>query len=251
MSKATAMSYPPRAGAPGVRPAPDQAAVRHQRRADHDLMESLRVGDHEAFTELVRRHYKRLNSFIYRLTGDYEASCDLTQEAFIRLYQAAGGYRMCNAFSTYLYSIGKNLALDLLRHRRRHSLISLTSYRQRQGGDGERRDLEIVDARPLPDAALAVRERQVAMQTALASLQQSYLVPLLLRVIEGQSYKEIADRLNQREGTVKSRVSRARALLRARTLTSSVTPGLVSRRVSSNAPRGKRGHLGEDVPARS
>ncbi|MBA2339570.1 MAG: sigma-70 family RNA polymerase sigma factor [Pyrinomonadaceae bacterium] len=183
--------------------------------SDHYLLEATRTGDEAAFAELVGRYRNPITNYIYRLTNDYDTSVDLAQETFVRLYQAIDRYHTTYAFSTYIYRIATNLAISELRRRKRRRLVSLSSFfLAQQDGALERTQFDPPDANPLQDATLVERERQVAVGRAIATLPEKYRVPVVLRDVEGRSYEDIAGILNMSEGTVKSRISRARGLLR-------------------------------------
>ncbi|HYO63236.1 MAG TPA: sigma-70 family RNA polymerase sigma factor [Pyrinomonadaceae bacterium] len=182
--------------------------------SDHSLLEATCAGDEAAFAELVRRYRNQLTNYIYRITNDYDASVDLAQETFVRLYRAAGRYRQSHAFSTYIYRIATNLAISELRRRKRRRLISLTGFFQGREQAGEPSELDPPDARPRQDSALSEGARRTAVARASATLHHKYRAPLVLRDVEGRSYEEIARILEMSEGTVKSRINRARSFLR-------------------------------------
>jgi len=181
--------------------------------SDHALLEATRAGDDDAFAELVGRYRNQITSYIYRMTNDYEEAVDLAQETFVRLYRAAGRYQTTHAFSTYLYRIATNLAISELRKRKRRRLVSLTGLLN--PGDGrEAVDFNPVDERPLQDVNLVDTERREAVKRAISTLPEKYRAPLVLRDVQGKSYDEIAAILCTSEGTVKSRINRARNFLR-------------------------------------
>jgi RNA polymerase sigma-70 factor (ECF subfamily) len=182
--------------------------------SDHSLLEAARVGDEAAFAELVRRYRNQITNYVYRLTNDYDSASDLAQETFLRVYRAAERYQATYAFSTYIYRIATNLAISELRKRKRHRLVSLTGFFQSHGSFEEATELDPVDCAPLADVALVANERQAAVARAIATLPEKYRVPLVLRDVEERSYEEIGRILAMSEGTVKSRISRARAFLR-------------------------------------
>lgn len=182
--------------------------------SDHSLLEAIRAGDEAAFTELVRRYRNQLTNYIYRITGDYEAAVDLTQETFMRVYRAAERYQTSYAFSTYIYRIATNLAISELRRRKRRRLVSLTGFFQGREQSGEPSELDPADGRPLQDHTLVEDERRTAVARAIATLPDKYRAPLVLRDIEERSYEEIACILEMSVGTVKSRINRARTFLR-------------------------------------
>ena len=180
---------------------------------DHALLEATRTGDEDAFAELVGRYRNQITSYIYRMTNDYEEAVDLAQETFVRLYRAADRYQTTHAFSTYIYRIATNLAISELRKRKRRRLVSLTGLLS--SGDGrEAVDFNPRDERPLQDVTLVDSERREAVQRAISTLPEKYRAPLVLRDVQGKSYDEIAAILCTSEGTVKSRINRARNFLR-------------------------------------
>ncbi|PYS96187.1 MAG: hypothetical protein DMF65_13340 [Acidobacteria bacterium] len=156
---------------------------------DHRLLEATRTGDEAAFAELVRRYRNQITNYVYRMTNDYDLAVDLAQETFMRVYAAADRYRTSFAFSTYIYRIATNLAISELRRRKRRRLV-------------------------LQDATYVEDERRAAVARAIATLPEKYRAPLVLRDVEERSYEEIALILQMNEGTVKSRINRARTFLR-------------------------------------
>ena len=191
-----------------------QSAAVSEPLSDHSLLEAARTGDEAAFAELVRRYRNQITNYVYRLTNDYESAVDLAQETFMRVFRAADRYQATYAFSTYIYRIATNLAISELRQRKRRRLVSLTGFFQTKDGAGEPTELDPADKRPLQDAALVADERRAAVARAIATLPEKYRAPLVLRDIEERSYEEIGRILEMSEGTVKSRISRARTFLR-------------------------------------
>jgi RNA polymerase sigma-70 factor, ECF subfamily len=190
-----------------------QTVVTEEHVTDHALLEATRAGDEAAFAELVSRYRNQITSYIYRILNDYDGAVDMAQETFVRVYQAADRYQTSYAFSTYIYRIATNLAISELRKRKRRRLVSLTGFFQETEGD-EAREFDPADAVPLQDVALVDSERRAAVARAIGTLPEKYRAPLVLRDVEGKSYDEIARILETSEGTVKSRISRARGFLR-------------------------------------
>ncbi|HEY9284089.1 MAG TPA: sigma-70 family RNA polymerase sigma factor [Pyrinomonadaceae bacterium] len=182
--------------------------------SDHSLLAAAREGDESAFAELVRRYRGQITNYAYRVVGDYETAVDLAQETFLRVFRAAERYQSSYAFSTYIYRIATNLAISELRKRKRQRLVSLTGFFQPREQGGDDCELDPADLRPLADTTLVDDERRQAVARAIATLPEKYRVPLVLRDVEERSYEEIARILDMSEGTVKSRISRARAFLR-------------------------------------
>src|SRR6266704_6873941 len=189
------------------------APVVVQKTSDHVLLEETLAGDEDAFAVLVGRYRNQITSYIYRMTNDYDGAVDLAQETFVRVYRAADRYQTTYAFSTYIYRIATNLAISELRKRKRRRLVSLTGFFQQRDG-AEPQELNPADVRPLQDSELVETERRTAVQRAISTLPEKYRAPLILRDVDGRSYEEISRILQTSEGTVKSRISRARGFLR-------------------------------------
>ncbi|QUV99644.1 sigma-70 family RNA polymerase sigma factor [Chloracidobacterium sp. MS 40/45] len=181
--------------------------------SDHELIAAVQAGDEQAFQEIVRRYRTPITNFIFRMLDDYDRAVELAQETFLRVYANVARYRATFHFSTYIYRIATNLAISELRQRRRRKLVSLFTPWARHE-DEEETPLDIPDERPLQDADLIERERRAAVGRAIQTLPEKYRAALVLRDVEGLSYDEIAGILNISEGTVKSRINRARGLLR-------------------------------------
>ncbi len=201
------------------------AAVTHQAQAielggsrsveavnDHELLAAIRDGDEVAFQELVRRYRNPITNFVYRMLDDYDRSVELAQETFIRVYTSASRYQANYSFSTYIYRIATNLAISELRRRKRRKTVSLFS--PFTNDDGETIEIDPPDLNMLQDEALIANERRSAVARAITSLPQKYRAAIVLRDVEGLSYDQIAQTLNLSEGTVKSRINRARNLLK-------------------------------------
>lgn len=179
---------------------------------DHALLEATRTGDEAAFQELVNRYRNPITNYVYRMLGDYDRAVDLAQETFVRVYMSAERYQANYSFSTYIYRIASNLAITDLRQRKRRRLIPIPSFFDR---DGEETELEIADERAVEaDEAMIDDERRRAVSRAIATLPDKYRAPVVLRDVEGRSYEEISAALGLSDGTVKSRINRARNLLK-------------------------------------
>jgi RNA polymerase sigma-70 factor, ECF subfamily len=180
---------------------------------DHALLEGTLAGDEDAFAELVSRYRNQITSYIYRMVNDYDTAVDLSQETFLRVYRAAARYQTTHAFSTYIYRIATNVAISELRKRKRRRLVSLTGLLTSPDGE-ELMDFQPPDEKPLQDIALIDAEKRAVIKRAISTLPDRYRAPLVLRDVEGKSYDEIAAILQTSEGTVKSRINRARNFLR-------------------------------------
>jgi RNA polymerase sigma-70 factor (ECF subfamily) len=180
---------------------------------DHALLEATRTGDETAFQELVRRYRNPITNFVYRMLNDYDRAVDLAQETFVRVYMSAERYQANYSFSTYIYRIASNLAISDLRQRKRRRLVPIPSFFSDK--DGTEMEVELPDERQImPDEAMIEDERRRAVSRAIASLPEKYRAAVVLRDIEGKSYEEISAVLGLSDGTVKSRINRARNLLK-------------------------------------
>lgn len=180
--------------------------------SDHALIEATKGGDETAFAEIMSRYRNPITNYLYRFLNDYEEAVDLAQETFVRVYFAIDRYHTQFAFSTYIYRIATNLAISEIRRRKRRKLLSLTGLFQ--GEDDPATEYQPPDKRPLPDAELIDSERDNTIAAAIAALPEKYRVPIILRDIEGKSYDEVAEIMELGLGTTKSRISRARGLLK-------------------------------------
>lgn len=173
--------------------------------AETRLIARAQTGDHRAFAELVRQHQDRVFRFILRLVGTREDAMDLTQETFMKAYQALPGWRPQAQFRTWLFSIAHNATLDVLRRRGR---IEFVSFVDLPAGE---EDHALPDPARHPDERLAIRQSIEQLERTLRALPFEQREILLLREVEDMSYLEIATALGIAEGTVKSRIARARS----------------------------------------
>lgn len=217
------------AGTPtGTATAPPRERAGSGSDTDAELMARVSAqGDREAFTRLVDRHKDPLVAYLARLTGCSERAQDLAQESFLRLYRAARRYRDQGYFRAYLFRIATNLVRSQERRARRWRKISGILTSASGSGDssssGEEPVSEVQGAstawwlggeRHDADRLTLRRERQRILSRAIAELPLSYRAVLVLSEIEELPHREIAALLGCREGTVKSRLHRARHKLR-------------------------------------
>jgi RNA polymerase sigma-70 factor, ECF subfamily len=189
-----------------------ETTVSTEKLSDHALIELTKNGDEEAFAEIVKRYRNPITNYLYRFLNDYEEAVDLAQETFVRVYFAIERYHTDYAFSTYIYRIATNLAISEIRKRKRRKLLSLTGLFQTEA-DSET-EFQPPDERSLPDEDLMENEQSRVIAKAIATLPDKYRAPIVLRDVEGKSYEEVATILNLGLGTTKSRISRARGLLK-------------------------------------
>ncbi|GMU11212.1 sigma-70 family RNA polymerase sigma factor [Corallococcus caeni] len=179
------------------------------RREEQALLVRLRRGDPEAFESLVREHQDRLYDFCFRMVGDREEAHDLVQEIFVSVHQNVRRFREDARLSTWLFRISKNHCLNRLKYlqrrgRGRSEVYDEVSAAAIAEGGG---------APPQPDAALDVARERARVQRAISQLDPDARMLVALRDIEGLSYDEIVDITELPEGTVKSRLHRAREKL--------------------------------------
>jgi RNA polymerase sigma-70 factor (ECF subfamily) len=177
--------------------------------SDGALMAATRDGCRRSFGLLVDRYKDPLVGYLTRLTGSPERAEDLAQEAFLRLYQHADRYREQGRLKAYLYSVATNLLRSEERRRRRWRLM-VPFLAPPTTSNGFHLD------EPLGERRVLQRELGDQLRAAVSELPLRYRVPLVLYEIEEWSYADIAGHLECREGTVKSRIHRARQKLKER-----------------------------------
>lgn len=170
-------------------------------RADREVAARAQQGDHAAYAQLVRQHQNRIFRHLLNLTGSREEALELSQEVFLKAWEALPAWRPEAQFHTWLYRIASNLAYDLLRRRRIVSYEPLAE------------DYDVPADEAGPEARLEARQGMAALDAALARLPPDQREIVLLREVEGLSYDELAAALGIDEGTVKSRLARGRAAL--------------------------------------
>lgn len=179
------------------------------REEELEIINRVRAGDTDAFESLVLEHQNKVYSLALRMVGNEEDARDMAQEAFVRAYTSLAGFRGDSKFSVWLYRLTSNICIDFLRSRQRHQTVSLTY----DTDDAEGGQLEIPDERFSPDTGLERAELRGSVVRGLNSLSPEFRSILLLREIEGLTYEEIGRALDLEEGTVKSRIFRARKKL--------------------------------------
>jgi len=190
-----------------------RTTVQAEKLSDHELIEATKKGDEDAFAEIMTRYRSQITNYLYRFLNDYEEAVDLAQETFVRVYFAIERYHTDYAFSTYIYRIATNLAISEIRRRKRRRLVSLTGLFQ-SDDEPQAQDFQPPDKKPLALENLIESEQTETIARAIATLPEKYRAPIVLRDVEGKSYEEVAAILQLGLGTTKSRISRARKLLR-------------------------------------
>src|SRR5258705_13897057 len=175
---------------------------------DRDLVATAISGVEGSFEELVRRYQRPISAYVYRMVGDYEAALDLTQEIFIKVYGSLARYRAEFKFSTWIYKIAHNSAVDHLRRNatREQSLII--------GTEGDQYELPIESGRLTPEEESERKERRIEIEAVIRTLPGNYRELIILRHSQDLTYEEIVEVTGLPLGTVKNRLFRAREMMR-------------------------------------
>ncbi len=192
-------------------PSPARATAPRVSEADEKLVQLAAAGDRAAFETLVRRHQRALLNHIYRHIGQRDAAVDLAQEIFLKVYLSLRSFDPKYRFTTWLYRIASNCAIDFLR-KKQPVLCSLQSIPGDDGGS--RPALSLAGKEPTPHEALRLHELQLRLERAVQSLPPDYRQLILLRHRQHCRYQEIARITGLPIGTVKNRIFRAREMLR-------------------------------------
>ena len=175
--------------------------------SDEQLMSLFQGGDENAYIELVNRYKDKLINFIFNYLGDLESSEDVVQETMIKLYQKKHYYKEIAKFSTWLYTIAKNLANTELRKRKQRKTTLLSQFSK----DDKTYELPSNDPEPGQDIQTDIVNKII--RNAVDRLSEKFKIVIVLRDIQGLSYEDISEIINVPIGTVKSRINRARLQL--------------------------------------
>ena len=182
--------------------------------SDQEVVQHAVMGRDSAYRELIQRYQRPVFSLVYRMVRDRELAEDLTQETFIKVLNAIDSYRPEFKFSSWIFKIANNAAIDQLRKRSLDTL-SLDGSPHAESADAiEATTLQIGDARESALDEVASRELGSQIDKAVARLRPEYRSCILLRHVDGRPYEEIAEMLDLPLGTVKTYIHRARNELR-------------------------------------
>ncbi len=175
---------------------------------DFTLMERIGAGDHEAFRQLVVRHQNAVIGTVAKMLGNPSEAEDIAQQVFLRIWRHAKRYRPDAKFTTYLYTITRNLVFNETRRKSRKKEVS--------SDEREENSNRLIEANPdrQPDAELLQAELQRAVDDAIAGLPETQRMAVVLRRYEQLSYEEIAAVLGLSVSAIKSLLFRARTSLR-------------------------------------
>jgi len=176
---------------------------------DEELVAAVLGGDRERFGDLVTRYQARLVNYLFRLLRNPDDAHDLAQEVMVKVYQVLDRYDPQYKFSTWLFRIAQNAAIDQIRRRR----LKLVSLRQ-EDGEGEGRDWDLPTPERGPYGQLRNRERGEAIQEAIDALPWEYRELIVLRHFGELPYDEIARLKQMPLGTVKNKLFRGRQMLK-------------------------------------
>lgn len=189
-----------------------RAASPAPRRPEYDepaLIAAAQRGDLPAFNQIILHYQGLAYNVAYRILGDPDAAADATQDGFVKAFQRVGQYRG-GSFKAWLLRIITNTCYDMLRGQKRRPTTSLESEEDEEADH----DVRWLDPAERPDAYVVRQELAAAIQAAIQKLPPDQRITLILSDIEGMDYQEIAEATHVALGTVKSRLSRARARLR-------------------------------------
>jgi len=175
---------------------------------DGELIVNAVAGRTDGFEELVRRYQRPITSYVFRMLGDYDSSLDVTQEVFIKVYNSLSKYSSEYKFSTWLYRIAHNAAID---HMRRNSINAMSIEAENADGSFQ---LQIESRRPSPEQDHERSEWRQEIDAVVKCLPPSYRDLIVLRHSRDLSYDEIAEVTGLPLGTVKNRLFRAREMMR-------------------------------------
>jgi len=181
---------------------------------DAELVSLCKQGSIDAFEVLVKKYQKRMFNIAYRMISNYEDACEVVQDAFVSVYKSIHTFKEKARFSTWLYTIVMNLSKNRLKQ------LQFKSYREELSiddpvyTDDSMMKVEPVSGEPSMLEKLEREDIQQKIQRCINSLDSEYKEVIILRDIQGFSYDEIRDMLKIQEGTVKSRLFRARSTLK-------------------------------------
>jgi RNA polymerase sigma-70 factor (ECF subfamily) len=178
---------------------------------EKELVEMARAGDVKAFELLIEGCEKKVFNIAYRMIANYEDASELAQEVFIKAFKSIGKFKGDSLFSTWIYKITTNVCLDEIRKRKNRKVISLDENIVYEGNEIKR---QLKDEEPGPEIKAESNEIKKAVKESINELPEDYKTVIILRDIQGFSYEEIARIISCPEGTVKSRINRARQALK-------------------------------------
>ena len=184
--------------------------------SDAEIVRRFKAGEHHLFDILVQRYSNKAYQIAYGVLGHREDSEEVAQDVFIRIYKALPKFRGDSEFTTWMYRIAMNLARNKYRYNKSRGAKRKISMQQTIGDDDKRTLIQIPEKRLSPDDQVGLDEYQQNIMREIDNLPPLYRDALVLRNIDEMSYEKIADVLDCKLGTIKSRIARAREELRKR-----------------------------------
>ncbi len=181
--------------------------------SEEELVKQSIQGDTRAFEELVLQYHNKIYALAFRYMGNEEDAYDMAQEAFIKAFRSLRTFKGKSSFSTWLYRVTANVCLDELRRRKRR-IVALSLDEPLATQEGDEVEKEIADSSPGVDVIYEQKEFSQYIQQLLDEMKPEHKNAIILRDTMGFTYEEIAEVMNCSMGTVKSRISRARNVLR-------------------------------------
>lgn len=175
------------------------------------LIKMAQNGDNDAFNQLMDNYFKKIYNIAFRMANNTDDAADMTQEIMIKLFKNISSFSGNSKFSTWVYRVATNTCLDELKKLKRHKNYSIDKDIETDDGDFS---YEVEDTSPVPETLAEQNELKQIVASAIGMLNSDHKAVLVLRDIQGLSYDEIARIVGCTEGTVKSRISRARAQLK-------------------------------------
>ena len=179
-------------------------------KSDEELVEAVLAGDEDCYRDLVLRYQSRVVNYLYRIVYNVEEAQDLAQEVFLRVYRALDRFDPKYRFSTWLFRVAQNAAIDRIRKRR----LKVVSIHRPETGDSEGGDWDFASRDMGPYGELRNRERASAILEAIEGLREEYRELIVLRHFGELSYDEIAELKGMPLGTVKNKLFRGRQMLK-------------------------------------
>ena len=178
---------------------------------DIKLVERAQAGDREAFRELVERYQRKVYGICYGMLKDQEASLDVSQEVFLKVYRYLEKFNRESSFYTWIYRITVNMCIDHIRKNRKVQRVEYDDHLSHESAESE--GLEHIQPSQLgihPDKVYGRKELRQKMLEALSTLNEKHRTILIMREVDGLSYEEMAEILDISKGTVMSRLFHAR-----------------------------------------
>lgn len=178
---------------------------------ESSLIKQSKAGNVESFEQLIAGHQKRVFNIAYRMLGNLDDASDVTQEILLKAYRGIRNFKGKSSFSTWLYTITNNTCIDFIRKNRKTNLVYLD--REYETEEGSYR-IQLDSNEDTPEQLFEKKEVQKLVRESINELSYNHRKVIILRDMEQFSYREIAEILDCSEGTIKSRISRARVSLK-------------------------------------